>query len=279
MTKYPKFSVLMSIYKKEKPLYLKMALDSVLNQTVPPDEIVIVKDGPLTNELEEIFTDFSKIAPIKYIVNETNIGLSKSLNKGLSECSNNLVARMDTDDICFPNRFEKQLEYLEKNPDVDLFGSNAIKINEEGTEIGSLIVPCENSDIHRLVWTSPFIHPSIMFKKSRIIEIGSYNPNSGFRQDDYELWFRCIENGFKCANIEEPLIFYRYFSDNVKRNNLRTGIDRFKVGFSGCRRLKLPLIAHIGVTIPLVRSLLPYPLNYYFNNLMTVVNPRSKIKK
>jgi glycosyltransferase involved in cell wall biosynthesis len=271
-----KFSVLLSVYKKEKPEYLRLALDSIWNQTLKPNQIVIVKDGELTDELESVLSDFSNDKPVKFVVNEQNMGLSFSLNRGLSACTNDLVARMDTDDICFSERFEKQIKFLIDNPDIDIVGSYAVKIDEKGNESELMKVPVLHENIYQLIWICPFIHPSVMFRKDKILSIGSYNPNSGFRQDDYELWFRCAKNKLKLANLPEPLLYYRFFADSVKRNNIKTGISQFKVGLKGCRELKYPLKAYIGICVPLFRSFLPYPVNVWFNNLMIKLNPREK---
>ena len=130
------FSVLLSVYFKENPNYLAKALESIwINQVLKPTQIVVVKDGALTPELEEVLNDFSKIAPIDYVVNENNIGLSASLNKGLKACKYEIVARMDTDDISCPNRFEKQMAFFNENPGIDILGSFATKIDENGNFI------------------------------------------------------------------------------------------------------------------------------------------------
>jgi glycosyltransferase involved in cell wall biosynthesis len=271
-----KFSILLSVYKKENPSYFRLALNSIWNQTLKPAEIVIVKDGPLTDELEAVLVDFVRYIPVKFVVNEQNIGLAASLNRGLQACSHEIVARMDTDDICFPNRFEKQILYLQQHPEIDILGSFAIKIDENGTEIELMKVPVAHKDIFKLIWASPFIHPSVIFKKKEIISVGNYNPDAGLRQDDYELWFRCAKNKLTFANLPEPLLYYRFFSDSVNRNNIRVGIDRFKVGFKGSRELSYPFFVYAGVTIPLIRSLLPHPLNIWLNKLMIKYNPRSK---
>lgn len=268
-----KYSVLLSLYSKESPDYLKLALNSLFASTLPPDQIVIVKDGPLTADLEKVLSYYTGI---EYSSIPINVGLSYALNIGLSICRNELVARMDTDDICHPDRFKKQFEFMVQNPAVDIVGTYAIKIDERGKEFGILKVPVYHDDIRKYIWTCPFIHPTVMFRKSKIEQIGSYNPNSGPRQDDYELWFRCALNGLIFANIPESLFYYRFFKDNVKKNSIKVGWSRFKVGFRGCRKLHLSLYAYIGVSIPLFRALLPYPLNVLFNELMIKVNPRSK---
>ena len=118
------FSVLLSVYYKENPIYLQAALDSIwTQQTVAPNEIVLVKDGPLTVDLDRVIDEFGKNAPVTIIPLKKNVGLGQALNKGLKYCSNDIVARMDTDDIAFPARFEKQIKFLNDNHDVDIVGS------------------------------------------------------------------------------------------------------------------------------------------------------------
>lgn len=117
-----KYSVLMSLYKKEHPEYLRLALDSMINQTVKPDEIVLVEDGPLTDELYQVVEEYKHY--LKLVINEKNLGLGLALNEGLKECRNELVARMDTDDISKPNRCEKQLKRFEENPSLAIVGSH-----------------------------------------------------------------------------------------------------------------------------------------------------------
>lgn len=271
----PNYSVLISVYNREKPIYLKYALDSVLNQTLPPSEIILVKDGPLTVQLEKVLSLYS--TPLLKIIPLTNNrGLSYALNAGLKYCTQEFVARMDTDDICYPDRFEKQVRFLQLHPEIDIVGTFATRIDENGNNLeGILKVPVVHEDIIRLIWTCPMNHPTVMFRKDKILLVNGYNPDAGPRQDDYDLWFRCAGYGLHFANIAEPLLYYRFFSESVKRNNVRVGWYRMKVGLRGCSRLKLSLIAYIGVCIPFVRSFLPYPLNVYFQKFMNYLNPRN----
>lgn len=270
------YSVLMSVYGKENPKYLQAAIESVLCQTLVPSEVVLVKDGPLTNELESVIS-YYKTPLLKLIALPNNQGLSNALNIGLKYCTNELVARMDTDDICFLDRYEKQVRFLQSHPEIDIVGTYATQIDECGTIMNKLIkVPIEHEDIIRLIWTCPMNHPTVMFRKDKILSVNGYNSAAGPRQDDYDLWFRCVEKGLRFANIPEPLLYYRFFADSVKKNSVKIGWCRMKVGLRGCRKLHLSLIAYIGVCIPFIRSLLPYPLNMYFQNLMNYFNPRNK---
>jgi glycosyltransferase involved in cell wall biosynthesis len=267
----------MSVYYKEEPLFLQACLDSIFNQTIEPTEVVLIKDGPLPIALERIIENFILLKNnIKIIRNESNFGLSKSLNIGLKECKYEYVARMDSDDICRKDRFELLLNHVAKNPEIDILGSWAIKIDNHGKEIGLLRTLQTNLEIHEYIWTCPFIHPTVIFKKSKIIQAGSYNPMAGPRQDDYDLWFRCSYNKLKFENLSDTLLYYRFNDATILKNNIRVGWSRFKVGFYWCRKLNKNYIAFIGITIPLIRSLLPYPFNLWFNNIANHYNPRIK---
>lgn len=269
-----KYSVLMSVYAKERPDYLRMALESVFNQTLFPDEVILVEDGPVTNDLERVIAEFPKLKIVRI---EKNTGLSNALNVGLKQCSHDWVARMDTDDICYADRFEKQMNFIDSHPDIDIVGTFAQKIDENGADMNECIkVPVSSDEIQRLIWTCPVNHPTVMYRKSKILSVGAYNPNAGPRQDDYDLWFRCAEKGLRFANIPEPLLYYRFFSDSIRKNNVKVGWHRLRVGLRGCKQLHLPLMAYVGVSVPFIRSLLPYPLNVYFQNLMNRVNPRNR---
>ncbi len=272
------FSVLISVYHKERPEFLTQSLNSIwYNQTLKPNEIILVKDGPLTQQLDEIILEFVKHTPTRLIVNDKNLGLSAALNKGLKCCNYDIVARMDTDDISVRNRFERQFNFLKKNPSVDIIGSYAEKINEIGEVTDDIMkVPLKNYDIYKYIWTCPFIHPSVMFRKDKILYVGSYNKNAGPRQDDYDLWFRCAIAGYNFANINESLIQYRFLTDTIRKNNIKVGWYRLKVGFNGCRKIKCSLIAYIGILIPFIRTLLPYPLNIYFYKTLNFLNPRTR---
>lgn len=211
------YSVLMSVYGKENPKYLQAAIESVLCQTLVPSEVVLVKDGPLTNELESVIS-YYKTPLLKLIALPNNRGLSNALNIGLKYCTNELVARMDTDDICFLDRYEKQVRFLQSHPEIDIVGTYATQIDECGTIMNKLIkVPIEHEDIIRLIWTCPMNHPTVMFRKDKILSVNGYNSAAGPRQDDYDLWFRCVEKGLRFANIPEPLLYYRFFADSVKK--------------------------------------------------------------
>lgn len=271
-----KFSVLMSLYHKENPKYLKSSLESIFSNSVLPDQVVLVLDGPIGEELNNVVTEYRNMySSLEVFPQLDNRGLSTALNIGLKECKNEIVFRMDTDDICYPNRFERILKEYDSNPNLDLVGSFATMIDEKDNFIKTMSVPEKQDDIYRKVWTCPFIHPSVSFKKSALENVGSYNPKSGPRQDDYELWFRCVENGLVCKNVNEPLLYYRFFADSVARNNIKVGWWRAKVGLKGAWNCKCSPLAYIGVCYPLVRACMPSFIRHLMYKISDKINPRT----
>lgn len=251
--------MLMSLYHKEKPGFLRESLDSIFQNSVQPDQVVLVLDGPVGDELMEVVNEYKDRYPAMDVYpQEVNRGLSTALNIGLEKCKNDIVFRMDTDDVCYPNRFERILEEYEKNPELELVGSATTQIDENGVKEDYIYDhPRTQEDIYRLVWTCPFAHPTVSFRKNAIQRVGSYNPNSGPRQDDYELWFRCVAGGLKCLNIGDPLLYYRFNRGNVQRMDIKVGWWRAKVGLKGAWMCKCSPIAYIGVCYPLFRSCMP----------------------
>ena len=271
------FSVLMSLYQKENPTYLDYSLNSVFNQTLPPDQVVLVLDGPVGSALISVVDKYKKrYESLEVFPQPINRGLSAALNIGLEKCNNEIVFRMDTDDICYPNRFERVIEEYKSHPELDIIGSFATMVDENGKIIRSMSVPRTQREIYSKVWTCPFIHPTVSFKKSSLLRVGSYNPNSGPRQDDYELWFRCVEHKLKCRNIDEPLLYYRFFKDSVARNTVRVGWWRAKVGLKGSWRCKCSPIAYLGVFYPLFRACMPSFIRELMYKRADKFNPRTK---
>ena len=270
------FSVLMSLYYKENPRYLNSALKSIFEQTKQPNQVVLVLDGPIGEELNSVVEEYRQKYPaLDVYPQEKNKGLSTALNIGKKKKKNEIVFRMDTDDVCYPNRFERVLKEYESNPELEIVGSYATMIDEDGNEIKGMKAPISQEDIYRNVWTCPFIHPTVSFKKSSLISVGSYNPNSGPRQDDYELWFRCVEHGLKCRNINEPLLYYRFFKDSIARNNIKVGWWRAKVGLKGSWRCNCSPIAYIGVCYPLFRACMPSFIRSLLYKIADNINPRT----
>jgi glycosyltransferase involved in cell wall biosynthesis len=229
-----KYSILMSLYKKEKPEYFRLAIESVLNQTVKPDEIVIVKDGPLTCELENVLEEYKTANPklFNIVISEKNIGLGLALNLGLKYCRNELVARMDTDDIAKPHRCEKQLQAFQDNPELAILGSSVDEFYNTPDEVVShRVVPTEYKDIYEYAKKrSPFNHSTVMYKKSKVLGVGGYSDLR--RNQDVDLFGRMLFSGCIAGNIKESLLWFRANNDLAKRRkswqNTKSYIDTIK---------------------------------------------------
>ena len=211
----------MSVYAKEKPKFLRMSLDSILNQTRKPNEIVLVEDGLLGTELNSVIDEFcNKTDILKLVKLPVNLGLGNALNEGLKQCSYDYIARMDSDDICFDNRFEMQIEYLEKHPDIDVLGSWTQEFTEDSDGQMHLYAL---KKFPLTVWENfkyslsrcPVEHPAVILRKDAVIKAGGYQKFYLF--EDYYLWARMFVNGSKFANIGEPLLYFRMTPDSYKR--------------------------------------------------------------
>lgn len=232
----------MSLYEKEKPEYFQLAVDSMLCQTVPPDEIVIVKDGPITEELQKKIDGFVEThqSLFNIIGSKTNQGLGKALNLGLKHCRNDLVARMDTDDISKPNRCEEQLKKFESDKELVLVGSAIDEfIDDPKVVISRRVVPIDNEDIYNFAKRrSAFNHPTVMYKKSKVLEYGGYADLR--RNQDVDLFGRMLYGGCKATNLEESLLLFRSNANLAKRRKswentwsyIATIKNFYKLGYS-----------------------------------------------
>lgn len=206
-----KFSVLISVYHKEKSEYLDQCLESIwLTQTLKPDEIVLVQDGPITKELEEIISKWHKIIAEKLIIKklETNSGLATALNYGLSFCSHDLIARMDSDDISMPDRFKKQVHFMTENLDIAASSAQIEEWNNELTQktgirkLPTRPIDCENFAKYR----SPINHPCAIFRKNVIEKLNGYPK---IYPEDYALWGLLLKNKYKITNLPDTLLKMR----------------------------------------------------------------------
>ncbi len=231
-----KLSVLMSVYYKEKPQYLTDCLDSLLAQTRPADEWVVVEDGPLTAELYQVLNNYQQKYPqlIKRVPLAKNQGLGLALREGILHCSYELVARMDTDDVSVPERFEKQLAAFDKKPSPDICGSHIIEFENSPEHILSIRkVPLSHDEIAQYQKTrSAFNHVSVIFKKSAVLKAGNYQ-DAPLMEDDL-LWVNMLRSGAKCINLDENLVYVRTGADMIAR---RGGWDYFKKYKAGRKQI------------------------------------------
>lgn len=227
-----KFSVLMSVYYKENPLFFDEALRSIMiEQTIIPDEFVLVCDGALNSELnciiEKYYTLFPEIVKVYRL--ETNVGLGKALAYGLEKCTYEVVARADSDDVCDKYRFEKQIRFIEEHKEVSAVGSDIDEFNDNyENPIRFKHMPQDFSDIKKVSrYRNPINHMTVMFYKTPILSVGSYIDLPFV--EDYYLWVRLIAHGYVITNIREVLVHARVGNGMVKRRGNKKYISSWKV--------------------------------------------------
>lgn len=260
---FSNFSVLMSVYFKENPSYLTDCLDSLCNQTLKADEIVLVEDGPLTSELYNVIAEYKKVLPIKSISLVENKGLANALNVGLSFCSNEIIARMDTDDISLYNRFAVQYDYMINNPDV---AACSAFLEERCDKMQTCIkvkkLPLTHYDLVKFCkFRSPLSHPVVMFRKSAVLAVGGY-PN--IYPEDYPLWCKLIHANYKLSNIPQVLLYMRAGDGMISRRG-----KAFLPGYIKCYKL----LYQLGM-IGKLRLIFNVTLQIFVRNL-----PQSILKK
>lgn len=209
--KFPAFSVLMAVYREEKPNYLNEALLSIENQTVKPQEIVLVEDGVLTESLNKVIQHHKDLLgdQLKVIEKKKNEGLGLSLSVGARYVDTNWIARMDTDDISINNRFELQLKKIVDNKKLALIGGQVDEFSDNlDNVVGKRYVPTSQAEIlNFLKWRNPFNHPTVMIRKDALEAVGGYQGNG--KLEDYFLWSKLIIAGYDVENLSEILVHMR----------------------------------------------------------------------
>lgn len=233
------YSVLMAVYYKENAEYLKAAIESMLKQTIPPDDFVLVCDGPLTDQLNHVIEKYEKDSSgIQVVRLAENSGLGNALNAGLQYCKNDLVARMDSDDIALSDRCEKQIRRFEQNKNLALCSGTIAEFQDTPEKIIAYRkVPSLYTDILKFAKKrNPMNHMAVMFRKKAVMEAGNYIEVN--LAEDYYLWARMLKKGFEAENIEDVLVYARIGNGMYKR---RGGITYIK---SVCELQKLFLEMH-----------------------------------
>lgn len=250
------FTVLMSVYRRERPEYLRQALQSVADQTLPAEEVVLVVDGPVGSDLEAVVGEFQQTLPLKVVRLPENRGLAGALNKGLPHCSHEWVARMDTDDIALPDRFARQIDFIRAHPQVDVCGA---WLEERDATMERVVairrVPCAHDEIRSFARRrNPISHPVAFFRKSAALAVGGY-PLVGKAQD-YALWSLMLARGYRFANLPEVLLWMRTGEEFIGRRGFgyflgELDLLRFQrsIGFLGWFDFVVNLLARFVVRI------------------------------
>lgn len=212
------YSVLMSVYYKEAAEHLQTAMESIWKQTIPADEFILVCDGPLNKDLNEVIEKMDETHPELLVVRlRKNVGLGNALNIGISYCRNEIIARMDSDDISRPDRCEQQLDVFRKNPKISICSGIVEEFSVSTEHIEARRIPPEthNEIVDFAKKRNPFNHPCVMYKKSAVEAAGGYH--DFYLLEDYYLWIRMLQKGSIGYNIQKPLLWMRAGSDMYKR--------------------------------------------------------------
>lgn len=252
-----KISVIMAVYNCAQ--YLSDAIESILVQTYTNWELILCDDAS-TDNTYNIAKSFKENYPEKIILirNKNNRKLSYSLNRCLKHATGKYVARMDGDDKCLPERFEKQVAYLKDHPEYNLVGTAMQRFNSDG--VGMINYSIENPDYYTLRKHIPYHHATIMTYKNVYEKLGGYTVSSRTeRGQDYDLWFRFYHEGFRGNNLRDPLYMVREDGNAIRRRSAKVRINGIKTTIYGFRLLKYPWWWAIKpVSISLIKCLIPY---------------------
>ena len=233
-------SVLMSVYKSEKGEYLDRSFQSVWDdQTRKPEQIVLVEDGPLTEDLYAVIGKWRETLGDKLVVcrNEQNLGLTKSLNKGIELITSDLIARSDSDDISAPQRFELQEKFFRENPEIDILGGSMQEFDDEHECLNVRHYPLTHEEACRyIVKACPLAHPAVMMRKRMFDEGIQYDERYRMSQD-IKLWYDAVLAGYQMANLQEIVLFFRQQGDVFRRRSRVKAWNEFKIYMNGIYRM------------------------------------------
>ena len=272
-----KISVVMSVYNAEK--YLNEAVDSILTQTYEDFELILINDKS-TDRSGQILGEYAqRDSRIVILENEENIGLTKSLNRGLAIAKGEYIARMDADDISVPHRFARQVQFLDENPEYSFVSSIGRYIDEDGNPEQLRLFPETNEEIYAMMpKVDAVMHPGVMFRREDIAKIGNYCEDFRVVQD-YDLWFRGMAAGYKFYNIQEPLVlFRRNDSYNTRKSRAYRMVD-YRVRKKGYKINKIPLHKRVYLIVPLALAYIPPKIMDKLFYVLKKFDPRNKAAK
>lgn len=251
------FSVLLPTYAGDEPAYLDTAIASCFTQTRIPDELLVVEDGPLTDELSGTLTEWKKRYPerLRRLRIPENQGLGNALKAGVQECAYPLVARHDSDDINVETRFERQVTYFSEHPDVDIVGGYIGEFSKDPATVDTVReVPATHDGIEAMArFRSPMNHGTVMFRKDAVLAAGNYRAVT--RIEDYDLWVRMLCSGATFANIPEILVKVRAGAGLAERRGgteyaraeVRRQMEFYRRGFIGLPVFAFNVVSRVGL--------------------------------
>lgn len=264
------FSVLQSVYRNDKPEYLDECFSSIFNSTLLPQKIVLVKDGPVSEELEKVISKWQKQLPLQVAGYEQNQGLAHALNYGLQFVETELVARMDSDDFCDKDRFMEQVSCFESNSEIDVLGCglNEFYIDSVGNKKSKIRMYPElvNKTSKCLFKGTPLGHPTVMMK-TEILRSFKYSEDTSMNED-IDLWFRLLKSDYEIHNIQKPLLNFRITDGTFRRRSIKKAFNEFRIywkslkNFFGCSMLLVYPLCRLFIRF------LPYSVSkfLYFSN-------------
>ncbi len=258
------FSVLMSVYHKESPSYFRECLDSLLHQTVMPQEIILVKDGELNPSLETVIIEYLNVLPMTVVGYKDNRGLAYALNYGLDYVSTELVARMDADDICFKSRFEIQLKEFEEYKELEVLGTGIEEFYYAKNDCltNRRIYPeetCRQS--LSLFKGTPVAHPTVMMK-TNLLNQYRYQTSCTLNED-IDLWMRLLCDGHIIRTIQEPLLRFRITDNSFKRRSLKKAFSEFTIYWHALNSIHGFSVLNGLLIIRLLSRFLPFGVAKY----------------
>lgn len=216
--KFPKYSVLMAVYIKDNPDWFALAIDSMLKQTIVPNEVVIVEDGLITDELKEVIRERQVRYPnlIRSISLEHNKGLGEALRIGILQCKNEWIARMDADDYAYPQRCERQF-WAAEHEGADIVGCDVNEfVGMPDCVVATRVFPEKHEEIYKFAKRrTPFAHPAVIFKRSQVLEAGNYQ--SAYLHEDFDLFVRMLASGYRGYTVKKALVAVRVSNDFYMR--------------------------------------------------------------
>lgn len=268
----PKVSIVMGIYNCEH--LLSDTIQSILNQTNPNWELIMCDDDSDDGTFEIAAAYSCEYSQIKLIKNQENRGLAYSLNRCIEVSSAPYIMRHDGDDLMMEDRIEKQLSYMREH-NCDACGSGAYLFDEQG--VWGIRQPEESPDKSCMITDTPFIHPTVLMKKSSLLKVGGYTDSIVTKQrlEDYELWLKFYENGYKLRNIQESLIYFREDQQSYKRKLKRYRITETITRLQACKRLSIPYAKRLFALKPVIMLFIPAK----FLQIYHVRSARKKIKQ
>lgn len=252
----PLISVIMGVYNCKDFSLLKKSVKSIVNQTFKDWELIICDDGSDNDTYQKLLDVATIDSRIKIIGYKENKGLAHALNECIKHSKGKYIARQDDDDVSLPNRLEKELSFITENSEYDIVGTNAKVYNDLGIW-GDYVIP-EYPSVNDFLWNSPFLHPTVIMKKEKLLAVNGYREAKETRIcEDYDLFMRMYAEGCRGVNLQEFLYEYRIENGNTKKRPMKYRVDEMIVRYKNFKKLKLGIKSYPYIIKPILLGLIP----------------------